>query len=289
MKKQSYRKTHVKNKIHKITPKKSVFTHWWFWVIWLILILFIAFFYFFLFYLGLQVKNVVVSGNEKVSTQDLQKIVFDGANTGLVNFLGIKINTRSIFLVNSGFINGEILGKFPEIENVSLSRNFPQMLVLKITERQPIGVYCQTASSIDNCFLIDKDGIIFAASDANPGNLAVVRSETENQNIYTGENVVGQNVMSLISILEGDLKSNYNIDVTQALVTSPIRLDITTGENWQIYMNMGNSSDVGMEIEKLDVLLKGDLSSDKRKGLRYVDLRPDDRAIICDNATCGNN
>lgn len=64
------------------------------------------------FYSGFQLKNVVVFGNDKAKTFDLQELVFNDANTQLINFWDIKIISRSIFLVNDDKISKDILKKF---------------------------------------------------------------------------------------------------------------------------------------------------------------------------------
>jgi hypothetical protein len=83
------------------------------------------------------------------------------------------------------------------------------------------------------------------------------------------------------------LKDNFQINLEEALVTSPLRLDVNTSENWRIYFDLGPDSDINLQLTKLNLLLNGGISTASRKTLRYIDLRPKDRAIICDNNTCG--
>ena len=98
----SYRKSHVKNKIHKIKPKKSIFKKLWFWIIILIILIFSSILYFLVFYPGIQVKNVVVSGNGEIKTQDLQEIILNNSNTGLVKFWNVNIMSNSMLFINTG-------------------------------------------------------------------------------------------------------------------------------------------------------------------------------------------
>ena len=64
-----------------------------------------------------------------------------------------------------------------------------------------------------------------------------------------------------------------------------------TGKNWQIYFDLSPGSDTNSQITELNLLLSNKISTGPegypRKKLRYIDLRPKDRAIICDNSTCG--
>ena len=111
----------------------------------------------------------------------------------------------------------------------------------------------------------------------NPENMFIVR-QMGNKEAYTGENVIAQNIIGAVSKIEKDLKDNFKIDIKEALITTPIRLDIKTKENWQIYFDLSKDSDVNMQITKLNLLLKGDINADVREKLQYIDLRFKDRA-----------
>jgi len=292
----SYRKRHVKYKIHRIKPKISIFKRLWFWIAILILIIISFAAYFALFYSGFQLKNVVISGNVKVKTQDLQSIVSKYAATGLINFWDIKITSGSIFLINEDRIKNDILEKFPEIEKLTIAKNFPQTLTLDVAERKPLGVFCDNN---DNCFLIDQNGVVFEPiataqevdilrlSQGECCKMSIVRQSAENGQVFAGQQVVPQDVTSAIAKIQKSLKDNFQIDIKEALIASSMRLNITTNENWQIYFDSSSGSDINLQITKLDLLLNGGMSAASRKNLRYIDLRPKDRAIICDNSTCG--
>lgn len=280
----SYRKKHVKNKISRIKPRKSIFKRPWFWVLILILIIICTAFYFFLFYSGLQASNIVISGNEKVKTQDLRELVLTNINTGLINIWQIKITSRSIFLVDTDKLNKEILEKFPVIEKIKIDKNLPQTLILGVVERKPLGVYCNNQ---EQCFLIDQNGIIFEPVYAAPEGATIVRQASDNNQVFTGEEAVAQNIITAISKIQKTLKDSFQISVTDALISSPLRLNIKTSESWQIYFDLSPDSDINLQLTKLSLLLSGEIEPDSRKNLRYINLIPKDRAIICDNNTCG--
>jgi len=277
----SYRKSHVKNKIHRTRPKESIFKKLWFWVLILILICIALVFYFSLFWSGIQVKNITVSGNNKITTQELQSIISTDSNTGLLKLWNFQIFSRSILLINTDKINKEILQKFPLIEKVSLNKNFPQTLTLGVTERTPVGVYCppQSSNQQNNCFLIDSNGVIFAPIGMPQSDYVIVRQEMENGNLYTGEGVVGPDVIGNILKIQKDLQDNFQINAKEALVTTPIRMNITTGEGWQIYFNIQGDPDINSQLTKLNLLLNGDITPTVRKTLQYIDLRFQDRAF----------
>lgn len=280
----SYRKKHIKSKIHKIKPKKSIFKKPWFWIVLLCLIIILVVFYFALFYSGFQLKNIIILGNSTVKTQDLQDIVSEHANTGLITFWNVKITSRSIFLINEDKINKDILEKFPEIEKLTINKNLPQTLILDVTERKQVGVFC---NETEQCLSIDDNGIIFGPLISLPVNTTVMRQTIDNGQIFTGEQALAKNIIDIILKIQKSLKDNFQIDLREALIASPARLNIETNENWEIYFDLSAGPDISLQITKLNLLLSGGISASERKNLRYIDLRPKDKAIICDNSTCG--
>ena len=163
----------------------------------------------------------------------------------------------------------------------------PQTIVLGITERKPIGVFCSSESLDSGCFLVDNNGIVFEPLTILPQDVTIVRQAINDKQVFTGENVVAQNMMDAIYKIQKSLKDNFQINLLEALISTPVRLDIKTGENWQIYFDLDARANIDSQIEKLNLLLNSDHLATSRKNLKYIDLRPKDRAVVCDNSTCG--
>jgi len=276
----SYRKKHIKSKIHKIRPKKSILKRPWFWIILLLLIIISSACYLLLFYSGIQVKNIIILGNQKVAASDIENLVSSDINNKILGLF----DSRSIFLINSDKLNKEILGKFPIIQSVKINKNLPQTLILNIAERKPVGVYCQNNNQ---CFSIDENGIIFEQSSASSDNLTIEKT-SENSQASLGQMAVAKNVIDLILKVDKNLKDNFQTDIKTAMIASSERLNIETNENWQIYFDLNPDSDINSQLIKLNLLLTNGISADSRKNLRYIDLRPKDRAVVCDNMECGS-
>lgn len=185
----SYRKKHIRSEIYRMKPKEPILKSPRFWAIALMLIIIFTGAYFFLFYPGFQLKNILVFGNIKVNTQDLQNIVSQHANTGLINVGDFKVFSRSIFLINDQSTKEDILKKFPVVETVTINKSLPQDIVLGITERKPLGAYCDKSGK---CYLIDQNGIIFEQVSLSQQNITIVRQEMESGQIFTGEKVVAK-------------------------------------------------------------------------------------------------
>jgi cell division protein FtsQ len=288
----SYKKKQIKSKIHRIKPKISILKNIWFWILTSSFLVIIIFLYFLFFYPDLQLKNVTVSGNEKIKTEEIQSFVFDATNIKIINFLSIKIDSNSIFLINKNKINKNILEKFPAIEKITITRNFPQTLNINITEKKPVGIYCYflEVDQIDKCFSIDENGIIFEPLEEVDYNTTIVRQMINNKQINVGQEAISRDVMNMLYKIKKTLQDDFQVDLREAVVNSYTKLSITTNEGWKIYFDIGTGSDIDSQITKLDLLLKDGFSNtaegNTRNNLKYIDLVPRDRAIVCDNNIC---
>lgn len=265
----SYKKKHIKSKIYKISSRKPIFKKMWFWFSILVLVIILTGLYLAIFCPVFQLQNVEIFGNNKVGTQDLKKIVFN--------------YSRSIFLIRTGEIENEILKTFFEIQNLVIIKKFPNTLILNIVERKPIGAFCPSQRK-DDCFLIDKNGIIFEPLPDVPDYITIVRKIEKSEQLYLGAEVVGKNIIETIDKIKKFVIDNLKIDLKEAFIASSLRLNVTTNDNWQIYFDLGGGSDIDLQLVKLDLLFKSE--SYPKKDLQYIDLRPKDRAIVCDNSTC---
>jgi len=282
-------KSHIKSKIHRIKQKKSIFAKLWFWIAILLLIVVSSVLYFLLFYSGIQVKNIIVLGNQKVISKDIENLVSGNINIKIFGIGSWEIDSKSIFLTDSDKIDKEILEKFPLIGNVSINKNLPQTLIINVEERKPIGVFCPQTNSGQadkSCFSIDGKGVIFEPLAAIPAGATIVRQVLENNQVFSGEEVIAKNIITAISDIQKNLKDNFQINLDEVLVTSPLRLDANTNEGWHIYFDLGPDSDINSQLKKLDLLLNGGISAASRKNLRYINLTPENKAIVCDNSTC---
>jgi len=285
-----YRKKHVRNKIDRIKPKEPFYKNPFFWGGFLVLILVSVIVYVLFFCKSLQVNEIIISGNEKVFSEDIKQIVKDGSNTGLLNLWNLKISSNNIFLANTNKIRSKIINDFPIIEKINITKKYPQTLTVQIQERKPIGVYCSNDQENKKCFLIDQNGIIFEPIELDylQADKTLIESYLNNGQIFAGEQVVATEIINAIYAVQKNLKEKFQIDLASALVTSPVRMDVKTAEGWKIYFYLRQDQTIDEQITKLNLLLSGEVSQESRKNLRYINLIPDDKAVICDNSECGS-
>jgi len=271
----SYRKKHIKSKIHKITLKKSIFKKPIFWIFLLVLIIFFTALYFFLFFSGFQVQNIIISGNETIQSKDIENLVSNNVNKKIITIGNWSITSESIFLTNPPELQKIILNSFPIIETATIKRRLPQSVSLKIEERKPFAIFCQPDQN-GKCFFIDKNGVIFEPLQNLPQDMPVLEQSIDSKEAFVGESVIGKDIMNVILKIEKNLKDNFQINVKGAFLSNPLRLDVKTNENWQIYFDL--NSDTDLQIIKLNSLLKDEISKTSRAKLQYIDLRFKDRA-----------
>lgn len=287
----SYRKSHVKTKLHRLKPKKSIFKRLWFWLAVLFVLIIIAVFYFSVFFPGVQVKNISVSGNQKFSSEDLKNFIDKNIDIKFFEIGSLKIASKSILLVNSDKLDKQILGQFPMIESVKIEKKFMQTLDFKVVERSAVAVFCP-ASSIglpagSDCYYIDDKGVTYKTFDGSESANTIVRQMTDNNDVSAGKKAARQNIIDLIVKAKKDLNDKFQLGLREVIIENETRLRAFTSENWQIYFDISPEADINAQIIKLNLLLGGGMPESSRKNLRYINLIPHDRAIVCDNNTCG--
>ncbi len=260
----SYRRKHINPKIRSLRPRKRFWKRPLFWIV-LGIFLIATLAYFVLFYKTFQVKNIEISGNEKIKSEEIQNIVSTK--------LGRKIlftSSKSIFIVDTNNAVKSLLRDFPEIETVDIQKKFPDSMTVTVKERQPIAVFCQTA---DNCFFIDRNGVVFEKTNTG-ANMMIITEEQTDGNVFAGENIVDKNIMDGIAKIQKNLKNNFQIDIQKTLVSN--LLIFTTSENWKIYFDP--TIDIDPQIIKMNALLKDQITPEVRKNLQYIYLQYKDRA-----------
>ena len=124
MRKRKFRKP------HRIKRKKPILKNRFFWLGILIFVFVVSLSYFLFFSEIFQLEKIIVTGEEKVSKEDIKLVVEEKIEKKILFF-----KTKSIFLVNISEIKKDILGGFPQIAEVEIKRSFPDALNIVVVER----------------------------------------------------------------------------------------------------------------------------------------------------------
>jgi cell division protein FtsQ len=254
----SFRKT------YKIRRKTSIFKNRFF--LFGIVFLFLILGIFYLIYLApfFQIKEINISGCQKVQSQELETAI----KAKIVKKIAF-FDTQSIFLINSEKITEEILKNFPEIETIVFEKKIPDNLIVFVKKRDPVALLCQN----DNCFYIDKNGIAYEETFEKNYQGPKIDNQLLLAEIKLGQTVVGGDLIGQILKINSELSENLKIVVKNFNIVSEQRLNVKIVAGWEIYFNL--KGDLDWQITELKTILENKILPKNWKNLAYIDLRFD--------------
>lgn len=217
-------------------------------------------FYFFFFSQFFQIKEVRLSGEQKVPREEVMEKIQNNLSRHFLFF-----GTRSIFLADVSRIREELLLEFPQMAGIAFDRDLPGTLNAAVTEREGRALWCQ-----EQCFLMDGEGVIFEEVYGDSP-LMVIRSASAPSETGLGIKVMEGELLSLILGIEKKLGEKTGLSLVRAEVVSETRINFRTEEGWEIYFN--TQEDADWQITKLGLVLEKEISPERRDSLEYVDLR----------------
>lgn len=257
--------------------KKSVFKSKFFWLAVFILIILGTLFYLAVFYEKFQIKEIKISGNEKINPEEIRKIAEEQIVKKILFF-----SSKSIFLMKSDELAKTLLDVFPGIAEVKTKRNLPDALTINIKEREAVGVWAENVLVNDSgaqsqkYFLIDKEGIILEEV-AEPGDFLVIKSQDPKGPVL-GKEIIAKKYIEMILDIEKQLKEKTNITAKDFIIASD-KITATVFEGWQIYFDSNGSAsspqdnNIPEQISNLTLTLQEKIPLEKRSELEYIDLR----------------
>ena len=253
-------------KPYRIKKKKSIFRSHFFWLFILTLIFLGGIFYLLFLSPFFQVREIKISGNEKVSSEQILSQVQKKIEQKLLFF-----TTRSVLLVNSKQIKKEILENFPQITEVYFKRKFPAILELKIEERKPIAIF----NFKESYFFIDKKGVIFKEVSEDKSSLPEIKDSLLTEKPKLGERVVEEELISKILKISSELE-NLKVKIVEVEIVSDEKINLKTSQDWKIYFDP--KKDLNWQLRKLKAVLETEIPLESRQDLEYIELRFGDLA-----------
>lgn len=236
-------------------PKRRLYIRKGFWFLFLFSIIISSFVYVFFFSDFLKVKNIEVSGNQKLGADDVKQALIQEVSEKILFFI-----PKNIFSLDFKKLSAEISQKFPEIERISIKRNLPNTVYAEIIEKVPAGCWC-----FEQCYYFDQYGVIFQ-ENVGCDNLLVIKSdkipEISKQIISETEAKDFTNIYKEINPI-AEIKDISVFDETKIVLQSKL--------GWKAYLRF--DEDIQNQIINLKAVLEQKVSEDKRSQLDYIDVR----------------
>jgi cell division septal protein FtsQ len=236
-----------------------------FWLFTLLVFTFSGLVYLFLFSDFFQIKSIQIKGAVSQKPEEIKNLIEKEITNSLLGF-----KTKSIFLVKSKKISQVILNKYPEIEYLKIKKVMPFTLDIFIEERKGVGVLC----SEFNCFLFDKNGVIFKEVEKSKIDLLdfIFKLDLENEDLFLSKKIFDEETIEKVLQTKDYLANNLALKPKESYIyPSKKRFDIKLKEGWEIYFSLSNKLD--WQLVSLKSVLEKGISPEKKERLKYIDLR----------------
>lgn len=260
----------LKGKKRKISRrKKSVFNNLYFSFSVFASILILSAAGFLLFSPRFQIQTLTVSGNNNISTEELERVAGEKTKTSF-SFMGFDVSTASIFLFGKSGTEA-LTESFPEIEKVAVKKNFPNGITLEVVEKTPFAVWTDVFDNSKK-YIVDEKGS-FIKDYENKEEYSSLMEVSQKEKI---KDLDKKEALSKLSLIEKDLEDN-------SLVVSSFDLyeeKVSANSNVNCLVIFNINDDLDWQIEKLGIVLKNPKYSADLNKLKYIDLRFGNQAII---------
>ena len=209
-----------------------------------------------------KIRSIEVSGNKEVEAEEIKNSFTYG----------------NIFLVSENKIKNDLIKKIPKIGDLEISKNLiKRSIKLTIEERGRLGIACQVKEETEDCFYIDKKGIIFEDAPQTSGSLILLIKDYSQREFYLGKKIFEQRIVDFISQARQDLSSEIGLTALDFNVLSfPLKdLKVMTNEGWYIIFDL--EGDIKNQLLSLKAALEEKILGEERKNLEYIDLRIENR------------
>lgn len=236
----------------------------------IVVVILISFASWFSYRPSIQIIKIVVNGNNVVSDLDIGNItneVLDG------KYLFLFSRADSLTYPEKE-IETAILTTFKQIKSVDIVRTDFQTLSMDIEEQKPYALWClsKTEDVQDDCYFLNKDGLIFSKAPNFTGNVFF-----RFYGYLNDINLIGKYYLKVNDEFNS---TNVLINSISSLGVVPVELRPLGDTDMELYMDDGSkilftrgqrSSEI---LDNLRVVLESEtFKNEKMKDVEYIDLR----------------
>ncbi len=223
------------------------------------------------------ISDVIVSGDAAIREEDVVRAVVEAISG---NYL-LVIPKRNALLYSRGSVVEAVMSEMPRIKELDLRLVDPRTLEVSIVERLPHALFCNSTDGIGNCYLIDKDGFIFASSPDFSGGVYFTykRNMTEpigQHFLATEEFLMLESFVAKISDLGFD-STSLSVDESSPHRTKYALTLTGGGEVW-----WNDVQDSNLVYSNLETFFLSDIAKLNPRFLdsvSYIDLRTDNKVF----------
>lgn len=207
------------------------------------------------------VKNISIQGESKYSDSEI------------ISAGKIGIGSSMLFL-NSKNIENNIYKSLADIDNIKISKKFPNKLVVGVESAKPT-----YHLKVDDGYIVisSKDKFLTKVSEPPEGTIGIVGMECEVTEIGK-VNYKNTELKSLFEEILGTFKDNGINDISEIDVSD--LQNITLIYDNRIRINLGNKEDIDYKILTLKEILNNKISKTEKGTLNLKDLKNENRTYF---------
>lgn len=238
-----------------------------------------AYFIFVLFFLSLivlglsteeaRIKEVIVSGNVSIKSEDIKSIV----NKEMYKKYAFIIMTDNLLLLRRSEIKKEIISEIKKIGEVAVHNIFPDKIKIIVKEREPKGIWCRgTISEMKYCYFLDSTGFIFEDAPEFSDNAFYKFLGLISKDDPVGEYYLGDDFMIAYNLMERLKEMSFYPKILYALDNTEYYVYLSGGG--KILFNKDKNLEASLiNLQALvdNKYIKTDEQSIKK--IKYIDLR----------------
>ena len=220
--------------------------------------------YLFFFSGFLDIKNISISGLDKVNPDDFAEKLNNRIN---LKRFGYIEHQKNILFFNSDAFNAEVLASFPEVKEIFINKKPPHALGVDVIERKTTGIWC----FVDSCKYFDKEGNTWGEAVRSTGFLILNIDDLRQD----GQRTIDKSLLDNLLFVLGHLKE-MNILINKFIIPDDFLGDFraTTSRSYDLLLSI--DSNIKEQLEGFKIFLA---EKQKEPGFKpqYIDLRIDGR------------
>lgn len=227
------------------------------------------------------VRDVLVAGNERVRTSDVQSVVIEAVQKSslLSRFFGLEY----LWAWPSGAMN-DALASLPVVKTLHIEKDYAAHQVkIVVEEREPYGIWCFRKSAPAACFWFEMDGTLFASAPDAEGGLIRVVSDSARDALALRDTVLPADFMENLRTVFAALHA-ASVVLREVRYEDPAlqEVRVVTRDGPQLLFSLRFSAESTITVIK-DLMTNGGKNA-TGKGpvpfgkLEYVDFRVENRA-----------